>query len=112
MTIYISLPITGYDLTERKELAEKARETLRSKYPKARITTPFDLSEDVEVEAPNPGYADYMKVDLGFIIGKADTVCFLVNPRFTKSKGVKLEWHAARIYHKKIKRMRNYEHQD
>ena len=106
MTIYISLPITGYDLTERKELAEKARETLRGKYPNARITTPFDLTEDVEVGNPNPGYADYMKEDLGFIIGKADTVCFLVDPRLTLSKGVRLEWQAAKIYGKRTMRLK------
>ena len=52
-----------------------------------------------------PGYADYMKEDIGFILGKADTVCFLVDPRLTLSKGVRLEWQAAKIYGKRTMRL-------
>lgn len=106
MTIYISLPITGYDLTERKELAEKAREILKGRYPDANIITPFDIALCVDLRLKTPGYADYMKEDIGFIVGKSDTVCFLVDPRLTLSKGVRLEWQAAKIYGKRTMRLK------
>ena len=112
MTIYISLPITGFDLKERKRVAHSAKRLLLTEYPEAEVVTPFDVADYVEAMNPKAQYADYMAEDIGFMLKAADMICFLVNPRFTKSKGVKLEWHAARIYHKKIKRMRNYEHQD
>lgn len=102
MTIYISLPITGHDPEERRGSAEAAKLGLRSLYPDAEIVTPFELADRVDDLNPYAGYADYMKEDIAFIIEHADTVCFLVNPRTTSSNGVKLEWQAAKIYHKKI----------
>ena len=105
MTIYISLPITGYNLTERKRLADAARHHLLGDCPEASVVTPFDIGEGVELMNPAAGYADYMKEDLAFIIEKADAVCFLVNPRMTNSQGVKLEYQAAKIYKKRIERL-------
>lgn len=105
MTIYISLPISGYDLAERKRLVEAAKHHLQGDYPEAEIVTPFDIGEGVELMNPAAGYADYMKEDIAFIIEMADVVCFLVNPRFTGSKGVKLEYQAAKIYGKRILRL-------
>ena len=104
MTIYISLPISGYDLEERKRLAEAARQILQLD-PDAFVVTPFDIGESVELMNPSAGYADYMKEDLAFIIEKAEAVCFLVNPMFTRSRGVKLEYQAAKIYGKRIMRL-------
>lgn len=104
MTIYISLPISGYDLSERRALAEGARRHLLSKWPKAQVVSPFDISDRVDAMNPEAGYSDYMKEDIAFIIDKADMVFFMVNPRFTYSKGVRLEWRAARIYGKLIMR--------
>ena len=105
MIIYISLPITGYDLTERKRLAEAAKHHLRGYYPEAEIVTPFDIGEGVELMNPDAGYADYMKEDIALIIELAAAVCFLVSPRFTKSKGVRLEYQTAKIYGKRIMRL-------
>jgi len=105
MTIYISLPISGYDLTERRRLADAARHHLLAENPAAEVVTPFDISEGVELMNPAADYADYMKEDIAFILQKADSVCFLVNPRFTASKGVKLEYQAARIYGRRILRL-------
>lgn len=104
MTIYISLPITGHDLEERKRVAETARHCLQLD-PDAFVVTPFDISEGLELLNPSPSYADYMKEDIAYIIEKAEAVCFLVNPVLTKSKGVQLEYHTARIYGKKIMRL-------
>lgn len=104
MTIYISLPITGYDLEERKRLAEAARRILQLD-PDAFVVTPFDIGESVELMNPSAGYADYMKEDIAFIIEKADAVCFLVHPRLTQSRGVQLEYQTAKIYKKKIMRI-------
>ena len=105
MTIYISLPISGYDLAERRRLAEAAKHHLQGDYPEAEIVTPFDIGDGVELMNPAAGYADYMKEDIAFIIELADVVCFLVNPRLTGSRGVRLEYHAARIYGKRIERL-------
>lgn len=104
MTIYISLPITGYDLEERKRLAEAARRILQLD-PDVFVVTPFDIGEALELMNPLAGYADYMKEDIAYIIEKADAVCFLVNPRLTRSRGVRLEYEAARIYKKQIMRI-------
>ena len=114
MTIYISLPISGYDLAERRRLAEAAKHHLQGDYPEAEIVTPFDIGDGVELLNPAAGYADYMKEDIAFIIELADAVCFLVNPRFTRSKGVKLEYQTAKIYGKKrirleVRIVENYE---
>ena len=104
MTIYISLPITGYDLKERMAVAEAARHILQ-KDPDAFVTTPFDIAESVDAVDPCAGYSDYMKEDIAYIIDYADAVCFLVDPLTTDSKGVKLELQTAKIYGKKIMRL-------
>ena len=39
MTIYISLPITGFDLKERKRVAHSARRLLLTEYPEAEVVT-------------------------------------------------------------------------
>ena len=43
MKIYISLPITGYDLQERKQYAESVKKRLKQIYPDGKIITPFDV---------------------------------------------------------------------
>lgn len=105
MTIYISLPISGYDLSERRRVAEAARLHLQAENPEARVVSPFDLADYVEALNPQARYSDYMKEDLAFILDEADVVCFLENPLFTKSRGVRLEYAAARAYGKRIERM-------
>lgn len=105
MTIYISLPITGHDLEERKATAEAARQILQ-KNPNFFVVTPFDIGESVEAVDPGAGYSDYMKEDIAYIIDYAEAVCFLVNPILTRSKGVKLEWRTAQIYGKRMMRLR------
>jgi len=105
-TIYISLPITGYDLAERRDLAERARRRLRERHPGARVISPFDIADVIEAEKPEPLYSDYMKEDVALILDEADAVCFLVNPRLTRSKGVRLEYQTARIYGRRMMRIR------
>ena len=105
MTIYVSLPITGYDLDERRRLAEAARLHLMAENPGAEVRIPFDIADWVDALNPQATYADYMKEDIAFIIEKADAVCFLVHPRLTQSRGVQLEYQTAKIYKKKIMRI-------
>lgn len=106
MTIYISLPITGYDLEERRLVAESAQRILQERYADARVVSPFDVGDYVEAMNPRADYSDYMKEDIALIIDQADVVCFLVSPILTRSKGVKLEWRTAQIYGKRMMRLR------
>lgn len=106
MNIYISLPISGYDLEERRLVAESAQRILQERYRDARVISPFDVADYVEAMNPQADYSDYIKEDIALIIDKVDVVYFLVNPRLTKSKGVRLEYHTAKIYGKKIRRIR------
>lgn len=46
MKIYISLPITGYDLHERKQYADSVKNRLQQIYPDGEIITPFDVCAD------------------------------------------------------------------
>lgn len=46
MKIYISLPITGYDLQERKQYAENVKKRLQQIYTDSEIITPFDVNPD------------------------------------------------------------------
>lgn len=53
------------------------------------------------------GEAEYVRAEQNrkIKIEEAEAVCFLVNPRQTKSKGVRLEYQAAKIYGKRIMRL-------
>lgn len=106
MTIYISLPITGYDLEERRMVAESAQRLLQGRYKDARVISPFDVADYVEALNPQADYSDYIKEDIALIIDKVDVVYFLVDPRLTRSKGVRLEYHTAKVYGKETRRIR------
>lgn len=49
MKIYISLPITGYDLQERKQYADGVKKRLKQIYPDDEIITPFDVCTDTSL---------------------------------------------------------------
>lgn len=90
--VYISLPISGRDLTRVRKEAEIIRGHLENAGYSA--VTPFDV-----YAGPHPGYADYMASDIRLIFD-CDAVCFAWD--WQESKGCRLERAAAEIYGKKI----------
>lgn len=85
---YISLPITGYDIEERKAVAEAARQFMKE--VGAEAVTPFDFCDD-----PNLSYAHCMGRDIEALLGCKFAV-FL--PDWRQSRGCRLEHYAAKIY--------------
>ena len=76
MKIYISLPITGYDLRERKSYAESVKNRLQQIYPYGEIITPFDVCADPSLTC-----------DMVYVCNGSNN-----------SKGCRLERYAALIY--------------
>ena len=88
--IYISLPITGHDLEERKAYAEKAAEQARKQvlvmYPAVKeveTVTPFDVCPQTDLT-----YADYIGRDITALC-KCDMIGFCEGWIF--SKGCRIE---------------------
>ena len=94
MKIYISLPITGYDLQERKRYAENVKKKLRQIYTDSEIITPFDVNPD-----PTLPYRELIDRCVDALI-KCDAVYFCNGS--SHSKGCRLEYHAALFYGKII----------
>lgn len=88
MRIYVSLPITGYDLEERKARASE----LKSKFEQEghEAVTPFDLEWE-----EGRDYAHYMGRDIEALL-RCDAAYF--DKGWGKSRGCKLEHWAARIF--------------
>lgn len=107
--IYISLPITGYDVEERKERAENMKTTIEAGirsgrmsaitakngqkiqlYPNnTEVVTPFDI-------VPDPtglSYADIMGLDLTVLL-KSHVVFFAKD--WQTSKGCRIEYAVAK----------------
>ena len=70
MKIYISLPITGYDLQERKRYADSVKKRLQQVYTDSEIVTPFEVNPDQELS-----YAEYMGNDIAALLA-SDEVYF------------------------------------
>ena len=90
MKIYISLPITGYDLHERKQYAESVKKRLQQIYPNGEIITPFDVCAD-----PSLPYEELIGKDIASLL-TCDMV-YVCNGS-NNSKGCRLERYAALIY--------------
>lgn len=90
MRIYVSLPITGYDLEERKARALVLKKRLERDGHEA--VTPFDLDWE-----EGKDYAHYMGRDIEELL-RCDAVYF--DSGWEKSKGCWLEYWAAKIYKK------------
>lgn len=90
MKIYISLPITGYDLSERKNYADCVKNHLSLINPQAEIVTPFDVNPDQELS-----YAEYMGNDIAALL-TSDAVYFCKG--WDKSRGCRLEHSAVFEY--------------
>ena len=90
MKIYISLPITGYDLQERKKYAESVKNRLQQIYPYGEIITPFDVCADLSLQ-----YEELIGKDIAALL-TCDMV--YVCKGSNNSKGCRLERYAAIIY--------------
>ena len=90
MKIYISLPITGYDLQERKQYAESVKKRLQQIYTDSEIITPFDVCSD-----PSLPYEELIAKDIAALL-TCDMV-YVCNGS-NHSKGCRLECYAALIY--------------
>ncbi len=102
MRIYIATPINGRKeptFQEKREAAAKRTELIKSQlqrdYPKATITTPFDIvpvtEQITEAEALGRCIATVMRSDLVYL-----------DKGWRQSQGCRLEHHTAKIYHKDI----------
>lgn len=94
MKIYISLPITGYDLQERKRYSENVKKRLRQIYTDSEIITPFDVCAD-----PSLPYEELIGKDIAALL-TCDMV-YVCNGS-NHSKGCRLERYAALFYGKII----------
>ena len=102
-TIYISLPITGYEESERRQKCEKAKEELHRIYgDDIAVVSPFECSDMCRDRFESPTYGEFMGIDIAYIIDHCDAVYFLADPKITSSKGVRLEYAAATVYGKEI----------
>ena len=63
MKIYISLPITGYDLQERKRYADSVKKRLQQVYTDSEIITPFDVCTD-----PSLPYEELVGKDIAALL--------------------------------------------
>lgn len=90
MKIYISLPITGYELSERRNYAERVKARLKRINQQAEVVTPFDVNPDQELS-----YAEYMGNDIAALL-TSDAVYFCKG--WDKSRGCRLEHSAAFEY--------------
>lgn len=92
---YISLPISGYDLAERKQCAICAEKQIADRYPKPlQVITPFTVCP----EADKP-YSYYMGKDVEALL-ECDAVFFCKG--WQNSKGCMAEFAVARIYGKEL----------
>lgn len=82
--VYISLPITGYDLKERMAEAEIAKNALESRMGDAVVVvTPFDICEDLTLP-----YSRLMARDIQEIM-ESDVVVFCKG--WENSRGCRIE---------------------
>lgn len=92
MKIYVSLPITGYDIEERKARAAELK--LRFEREGHEAVTPFDLDWE-----EGKDYAHYMGRDIEALL-RCDAA--YLDTGWQKSKGCCLEYKAAALYQKLI----------
>ena len=77
--IYLSAPITGHDLTERKAYFRRMADRLLQLYPGAEIVSPLDdidtfISDTRKRQGCNPTHAQYMRRDLLLLLS-CDVIC-------------------------------------
>lgn len=94
MKIYISIPISGHDLMTQTGKAMEFAEKITALGHEA--VNPFDTPlAPVECDE-RAKYAYYMGEDLKLLLG-CDAI-LMADPKWTNSRGCRLEYHAAMIY--------------
>lgn len=94
--IYVSLPISGYYLEERKDYARLVEKYLVENMPKPLIViTPFTVCPEAD-----KSYSYYMGKDIEALL-ECDAVYFCKG--WQNSDGCMLEFAAAKIYKKEIR---------
>ena len=93
--IYVSLPISGYDLAERKQCAIRAEKHIADRYPKPlQVITPFTVCPE-----PDKPYSYYMGKDIEALL-ECDAIYLCEG--WQNCKGCMAEFKVARIYNKQI----------
>lgn len=99
--IYVSLPISGYDIEERKAYAAKRKEDLLSLFLDVftdnvvvEVVTPFEVCAETD-----KSYSYYMGRDIEALL---DCDAILMCQGWGKSKGCQLERYTADLYGKEI----------
>lgn len=90
--VYISIPISGKDITEVKLHLDIVKNGLVSEL--CEPVTPFDVSQD-----SNASYAEHMGRDIQALL-ECDAVFFCFG--WQDSKGCQAEYEVAKIYGKKM----------
>ena len=93
--VYLSGPISGYDLAERRNTFNRAAHFLRIQGYQP--VTPFDNGLD-----PSADYSDHMRADLRLIL---DCDAILLLPNWHMSEGAQLEHEVARTCRLEILRL-------
>lgn len=88
MKIYLSGPISGYELEERQKFFQKAEDELKAAFKDAEIINPMMCTP------PSLGYTECMKEDLKLVL-ESDVV-FLLDG-WQHSKGCDVEFQVAKI---------------
>lgn len=94
MKIYISIPISGHDLTTQTGKAMELAAKVQALGHEA--VNPFDTPLAPTEWDERAKYAYYMGEDLKLLLG-CDAI-LMADPMWTKSRGCRLEFEAARIY--------------
>lgn len=101
--VYLSLPISGYDIEERKAYAAKRKQDLLTIYKHIQegieyeIVTPFEVCPDTD-----KSYSYYMGRDIEALLN-CDEIFMCQG--WEDSKGCQLEIQAAKIYGKKVREL-------
>ena len=97
MKIYLSLPITGYNLAERIEYANKKKKELHDGWGNLEVITPFDVVTPAlsKEELTKEEYAEAMGKCISALI-KCDAIYLCEDWQY--SRGCNAEFEIAKIY--------------
>lgn len=97
MTIYISIPITGHNLSTQRAKAEEIAEKIKALGHTP--VNPFDTPEPQDKLSERERYAYFMGEDIKRLL-MCDAI--LMCPRWQTSKGCKAEFDVAMVYGLKL----------
>ena len=89
--VYVSFPISGYDIEERKQYDEIVRKVVQKYFPDYEILTPFGMCPYDETKS----YGDCMKTCISNIY---DCEILVICPNWLASTGCRDEYYTAANY--------------